>query len=346
MEEKHMRIVVLVLMFLATESPAAAKTDLQETLAAERAALDSLKVRLESDREKLKQAKSRQKVVSRDLERKERDIVRIRGELRRLTRRQGTLAKRLGTARRELVRVDARRKVREYEISRRMREMYKLGRRGTLRILFSAGSFTDAFRRLRYLSRVAAQDHRDFEAIQHDRKRISGVLRLQAVRHERQKTLLNVKRRNEDRLAIHVRRRESELERLRRDSDARAEAVRKRRRPWPRPVSGSGRLSRKPETGASIPHCRDSTFHPTAGDSPGRLLVAWWCTSVDTRILTLRRGRSIEASISRRLPESRFGRSLRVRLPSWTGIRGTASSCCCAMRAGFIHSTGIFPRCT
>ena len=227
MEVKHMRIVVLVLMFLATESPAAAQTDLQEALAAEQAALDSLKVRLESDREKLKQAKSRQKAVSRDLERKERDIVRIKGELRRLTRRQGKLAKRLGTARRELVRVDARRKVRELEISRRMREMYKLGRRGTLRILFSAGSFTEAFRRLRYLSRVAAQDHRDFEAIQHDRKRISGVLRLQAVRHERQKTLLSVKRRNEDRLAIHVRRRESELERLRRDADARAEAVRK-----------------------------------------------------------------------------------------------------------------------
>ena len=222
-----MRIVVLVLMFLATESPAAAQTDLQEALAAERAALDSLKVRLESDREKLKQAKSRQKTVSLDLERKERDIVRIRGELRRLTRRQGPLAKRLGTARRELARVDARRKSRELEISRRMREMYKLGRRGTLRILFSAGSFTEAFRRLRYLSRVAAQDRRDYEAIQHDRKRVSGVLRLQAARHERQKALLSVKRRTEDRLAIRVRRRESELERLRRDADARAEAVRK-----------------------------------------------------------------------------------------------------------------------
>ena len=227
MEEKRMRILVPVLMILAIASPLAGQTDLQEALAAERAALDSLKARLEADREQLEQAKSRQKAVSQDLERKERDIVRIRGELRGLTRRQGNLAKRLGTAQRELVRVDARRKVRELELSRRMREMYKLGRRGTLRILFSAGSFTEAFRRLRYLSRVAAQDRRDFEAIQQDRKRVSGVLRLQAVRHERQRALLSVKRRTEDRLPVRVRRREAELRRLRRDADARAEAVRK-----------------------------------------------------------------------------------------------------------------------
>ena len=57
--------------------------------------------------------------------------------------------------------------------------------------------------------------------------RISGALRLQAVRHERQKALLNVKRKTEDRLAIRVRRRESELKRLRVDADAGAEAVRK-----------------------------------------------------------------------------------------------------------------------
>ena len=220
-----MRILVPVLMILAMASPAQA--DLQEALAEERAALDSLKARLESDREQLEQAKSRQKAVSLDLERRERDIVRIRGELRSLARGQGKLSRRLGTAKRELARVDARRKVRELEISSRMREMYKLGRRGTLRILFSADSFTEAFRRLRYLSRVAAQDRRDFEAIQHDRKRISGVLRLQAVRHERQKALLSVKRRTEDRLANRVRRREAELKRLRRDADARSEAVRK-----------------------------------------------------------------------------------------------------------------------
>ena len=222
-----MQIVVLILLVLATESPAAAPADLQAALAAERAALDSLKARLEADREQLKRAKTRQTAVTLDLERKERDIVRIRGELRKLARRQRNLTRRLGTARRELVRVDVRKKTRESDISRRMREMYKLGRRGTLRILFSSGSFTEAFRRLRYLSRVAAQDRRDFEAIQYDRKRISGVLRLQAVRHERQKALLSVKRRTEDRLAVHVRRREAELKRLRMDADADAEAVRR-----------------------------------------------------------------------------------------------------------------------
>ncbi len=70
--------------------------DLEQALEVERAALDSLKAKLIRDQEALQQTESRQQSVAKDLERKERDISQIKGELREIVRRGRELSGRLG----------------------------------------------------------------------------------------------------------------------------------------------------------------------------------------------------------------------------------------------------------
>ncbi|MDA0744876.1 MAG: hypothetical protein O2954_00005, partial [bacterium] len=115
--------------------------ELEVTLEAERAALDSLKTKLEADQKKLEATRGREQSVSADLERQEREIVGLRGELRRQERQERGLAERLGRTRQNLTRVESQLETRQQGMAERIREMYKLGRRGRLQILFSADSF-------------------------------------------------------------------------------------------------------------------------------------------------------------------------------------------------------------
>ena len=206
-----------------------AEDDLERALTAEKAELDSLKARLEADRRRLRQTHTEEQTVSETLDRLDRDIVQIRGELRNLQRREQEMAGSLRTTQRDLGRVEDRLRVREEGMAQRLREMYKLGRWGTLRMLFSSVSFTDALRRLRYLSRVAWQDRRDYEAIRANRKRVGNVLSLQRVQYAHQRALLQAKMEAGRALEETKDDRERRLQRLRSDASAMARAIREHR---------------------------------------------------------------------------------------------------------------------
>ena len=214
----------LAVLGLTQEAPG--QDDLEHQLKAEQAALDSLKGRLEADRERLARTETEQRSTSAALEQLERDILRIRGELRSLERRERELAGRLGATREEIGEVDARLGAREEGIALRLRRMYKLGRRGWMQILFSADSFTDALKRVRYLSRVAEQDRSDFRAIRADRRKAGNVLALQRKQHDHQMTLVGAKAETERALERKMGERSDRLGRLRRDAAAMARAIR------------------------------------------------------------------------------------------------------------------------
>ena len=91
-------------------------------------------------------------------------------------------------------------KKRESGMAQRARQMYTLGRRGTLEILFSSESFADAVKRIRYLTRVAEQDQRDYRALLNERKRVSNLYAIQSVQYRQQQSLLQGKLKNENRL--------------------------------------------------------------------------------------------------------------------------------------------------
>lgn len=102
-------------------------------------------------------------------------------------------------------------------MAQRLREMYKRGRRGDLQILFASESFPQAVKRLRYLSRIAQQDKKDYEAIKSDRRRVKRVAKLQKTQYDHQRTLLKAKRTSQDRLKRRAEDREQELQKLKKD---------------------------------------------------------------------------------------------------------------------------------
>ncbi len=206
-----------------------AQEDLKRALEAEQAELDSLKAKLEADQKRLKVTETEKRTVAEDLGRLERDNVRIRGELRNLKRREQDLAGRVGTAKQELGRVEDRLQARRQGKAQRLREMYKLGRRGRLQVLFSATSFADVLKRLRYLSRIAEQDRRDYGAIRMDRKRVGEALALQRTQYRHQRTLLQAKQETEKALGTRVADRSGRLKELQTDASAMDREIRENR---------------------------------------------------------------------------------------------------------------------
>ncbi len=206
-----------------------AQEDLKRALGVEQAALDSLKAKLGADQRRLKVTETEERTVSEDLGRLERDIVQIRGELRNLKRRERELAGRVGTAKGKLERLEGWLKVRQEGLGQRLRELYKMGRRGRLQVLFSAVSFADVLKRLRYLSRIAQQDQRDYRAIRADRERVGKALALQRTQYRHQRTLLKAKQEIKRALEVRVADRARQLKRLQADRSAMGRAIREKR---------------------------------------------------------------------------------------------------------------------
>ncbi|MDP6776570.1 MAG: peptidoglycan DD-metalloendopeptidase family protein [Candidatus Latescibacteria bacterium] len=230
--------VIALAVVVATGDQARAQEDLKGALKAEQAALDSLKSKLESDQKRLEEAKSEQRTVSATLGQLERDIVRIQTELRTVQRRERELSERVGSGRLELGKIEDRLRVRQEGMAQRLREVYKLGRRAgvqvlespgiftTLQILFSADSFSEGLKRLRYLSRIAVQDQRDYRAIRVDRRRVGNALTLQRTQYTHQRALRQAKERAKAQLDARIEERSRRLKRLRSDASAMAEAIR------------------------------------------------------------------------------------------------------------------------
>ena len=88
-------------------------------------------------------------------------------------------------------------KNREQNIAQRAREIYKMGRQGTLSVLFSAKSLRDAAQRMLYFSRIKDQDQRDVQTLQAARKRVSILYTIHSSQKRRQQILLQRKRQQE-----------------------------------------------------------------------------------------------------------------------------------------------------
>jgi murein hydrolase activator len=174
--------------------------ELETQLQVEKAALDSLKVRLESEEKQLQRNRQKQETEAQALTQLERNIFQVKTELRTVQRKERDLARRRGNTQQSLSRSEDRLKKRESGMAQRARQMYTLGRRGTLEILFSSESFADAVKRIRYLTRVAEQDQRDYRALLNERKRVSNLYAIQSVQYRQQQSLLQGKLKNENRL--------------------------------------------------------------------------------------------------------------------------------------------------
>ena len=178
--------LVLLLFGFGQRVDAQSAAELEAQLKAEQAALDSLKMRLEAEEKQLQRNKQKQATEAQALAQLERNIFQTKNELRTVQRQERDLARRRGNTQQRLRQAEGRLQSREQGMAKRAREMYKLGRRGTLEILFSSESFADAVKRVRYLTRVGEQDRRDYRALLSERKRISDLYAVQSVQHRQQ----------------------------------------------------------------------------------------------------------------------------------------------------------------
>lgn len=174
--------------------------ELEAQLKAEQEALDNLKKRLEAEERQLQYNRQKQETEAQALESLERNLFQVKNELRTVHRQERDLARRRTNTQERLNMAETRLQRRELGMASRARQMYKLGRRGTLEILFSSESFADVVKRMQYLTRVSEQDHRDYRALLDERKRISGLYAQQTLQYRQQQSLLQDKLKKENRL--------------------------------------------------------------------------------------------------------------------------------------------------
>lgn len=152
--------------------------------------MDSLKKILISDKDRLRENQTSQKLETTAIKWLEKDVLQNRTEIRRLERQKQKISDRLQKTKKVIEKIGIRLKTREGEISYRLREMYKIGRRGYLEAFFSYKAFTEIVKHRRYLSQVAKQDQKDYHTIWEGRGNKVNVLSLQKKKYNRQKNLL------------------------------------------------------------------------------------------------------------------------------------------------------------
>ena len=199
--------------------------ELEEKLKAEQAALDSLQTRLEAEQKQLQRTRQKQETEAKQLIALERDIFQVKNGLRTVERKERDLARRRDNTQQSLRRAESRLQTRESGMAQRARQMYKLGRRGTLEILFSSESFADAVKRIQYLTRVVEQDQRDYQGLLDERKYISKVYAVQSTQHRQQQALLQDKLKKRNQLQSRVLDKSQTLKRLKNDEQTKLSVV-------------------------------------------------------------------------------------------------------------------------
>lgn len=218
--------LILLLFGLCQQVEAQSAAELEAQLKAEQAALDSLKMRLEAEEKQLQRNQQKQATEAQALAQLERNIFQTKNELRTVQRQERDLARRRGNTQQRLRQSEGRLQSREQGMAKRAHEMYKLGRRGTLEILFSSESFADAVKRVRYLTRVGEQDRRDYRALLSERKRISDLYAVQSVQYRQQQSLLQEKLKKENRLKGIASDKARTVQQLERNVSKRLQAIR------------------------------------------------------------------------------------------------------------------------
>ena len=150
-------VATLLAVGLLTEGLCA---DPQRVLREKRQKLEQLKGEIAKEREKAKETAATEaavratlKKIDQQLRRKTEELKTLEGRMRTDERGIRTLRKKITQAERELDQTEAR-------WAGRVRALYKQGRFGYLRLLFSAESVTDMAQRMKYLGAITAQDRR------------------------------------------------------------------------------------------------------------------------------------------------------------------------------------------
>jgi septal ring factor EnvC (AmiA/AmiB activator) len=165
-----------ILYFAFCLSPALAANAPDRTAEEVRTSLERIKREAEENRKRLSRTEARERSVVAQMDSLDREMGLARSYFKQLDAEAQRLTQEMRGADTALD-VTARRLVdRQAGFARRLRDVYKQGRRlQGLQALLSADSFTGLLRRSRYLAAVARQDREDYAAILRDRDAIGAT---------------------------------------------------------------------------------------------------------------------------------------------------------------------------
>jgi len=197
------RTLPLCLLALTVlSSPAWGQADLEATLKAEEARLDSLERAHAAARKRWERAQDAAESVTDRLSDLEREIFLTRREHAGLARREASLTLGLKETRQEAGSLGTRVTSRQAGLSGRLRDMYKRGRVSGLSVFFSSGTLLEGVRKLEYLARAAAQDKQDVAGLRADRQQLKRVMDREAQELRHQRALVKAKSNAERTLGV------------------------------------------------------------------------------------------------------------------------------------------------
>ena len=144
-----------------------------------RTSIEKIRREAEENRERLRRTMTREKNVLTQVDSLDQEMALARTYLKRLDAEAEQLTQEKNEADIALKDSEQRLSKRQTGFARRLRDIYKRGRRlqglRGLQVLLSVDSVFDLLRRSRYLSAVAKQDRKDFEAILKDRDAVAAT---------------------------------------------------------------------------------------------------------------------------------------------------------------------------
>jgi septal ring factor EnvC (AmiA/AmiB activator) len=157
-------------------SPAFAANAPGRTAEEVRSSLERIKREAEENRRRLRRTEARERSVVAQLDSLDREMGLARSYLKQLDTEAQRLVQEMRGADVALGASTQRLADRQAGFARRLRDIYKRGRRlRGLQELLSADSFTGLLRRSRYLTAVARQDREEYEAILRDRDAVAAT---------------------------------------------------------------------------------------------------------------------------------------------------------------------------
>ncbi len=199
---------------------------LEEKLAREKAALDSLNTMLEKDREVLSTTEKQKVSIGSELDRLQRDRIKTKRDLRELANRERDLSQRVDQTQSALLDAEKKLDARESGIAERLRASYKLARQNPLLALLSESSLNEGARRHKYLWKAAYQDRVDLAALAASREEVRKSLMLRQLQHKHQHTLVLATKRKEGQVTSTVATYDNKLRHIRREETLLKSAIR------------------------------------------------------------------------------------------------------------------------
>ena len=203
-----------------------------------RTSIEKIRRDADENRERLRRTMTREKNVLTQLDSLDQEISLARTYMKRLDTEAEQLTQEKSEADIALKDSEQRLSKRQTGFARRLRDIYKRGHRlqglRGLQVLLSVDSVFDLLRRSRYLSAVARQDRKDFEAILKDRDAVAATRARLFVQEEAFETIRKEKQTQVGSLGEQVRARKRFLTRVRKNvkayKAAEAQLIRDRKR--------------------------------------------------------------------------------------------------------------------